>query len=48
MVWCDTCKVEVEVEADEAHGFSCCVHCGYVIEGTLPPRPAPAARPRLG
>nr|BCL66206.1 Transcription initiation factor TFIIIB Brf1 subunit [Volvox reticuliferus]BCL66274.1 Transcription initiation factor TFIIIB Brf1 subunit [Volvox reticuliferus] len=34
MVWCSQCQAEVEVEADEAKGFSCCVQCGRVVEDT--------------
>ncbi|GLC54447.1 hypothetical protein PLESTB_000864600 [Pleodorina starrii] len=32
MVWCNQCQAEVELEADEANGFSCCVQCGRVVE----------------
>nr|ADI46953.1 BFR1m [Volvox carteri f. nagariensis] len=34
MVWCSQCQAEVELEADEANGFSCCVQCGRVLEDT--------------
>ncbi|KXZ48221.1 BFR protein [Gonium pectorale] len=34
MVWCATCAAEVEVEVDDANGFSCCVQCGRVVEDT--------------
>lgn len=32
MVYCQTCDAEVEVDADESHGFSCCVQCGRVVD----------------
>jgi len=31
-VWCGACQAEMDVEVDEAHGFSCCVSCGRVVE----------------
>ncbi|GFR43136.1 hypothetical protein Agub_g4153 [Astrephomene gubernaculifera] len=31
-MWCATCAMEVEVEADDANGFSCCMQCGRVVE----------------
>jgi transcription factor IIIB subunit 2 len=34
MVYCNYCEVEVEVEVDDANGFSCCVQCGRVLEDT--------------
>nr|BCL66138.1 Transcription initiation factor TFIIIB Brf1 subunit [Volvox africanus] len=34
MVWCSQCQADVEVEADDAKGFSCCVQCGRVVEDT--------------
>ncbi|KAK9817299.1 hypothetical protein WJX72_012355 [[Myrmecia] bisecta] len=32
MVRCNFCKAEVEVEVDDANGFSCCTSCGRVLE----------------
>ncbi|GLI62861.1 Transcription initiation factor TFIIIB Brf1 subunit [Volvox africanus] len=34
MVWCSQCQADVEVEADDAKGFSCCMQCGRVVEDT--------------
>ncbi|BDA42484.1 probable transcription factor IIIB 90 kDa subunit at N-terminal half [Coccomyxa sp. Obi] len=32
MVYCNHCKEEVEVDVDEANGFSCCTSCGRVLD----------------
>ncbi|EFN55262.1 hypothetical protein CHLNCDRAFT_57908 [Chlorella variabilis] len=34
MVYCNYCACEVDVEVDDANGFSCCVQCGRVLEDT--------------
>ncbi|KAL4445344.1 hypothetical protein ABPG77_011169 [Micractinium sp. CCAP 211/92] len=34
MVFCGYCQDDVDVEVDDANGFSCCVQCGRVLEDT--------------
>ncbi|KAL4428055.1 hypothetical protein ABPG75_002144 [Micractinium tetrahymenae] len=34
MVYCGYCQDDVDVEVDDANGFSCCVQCGRVLEDT--------------
>lgn len=32
MVFCNYCACDVDVEQDDANGFSCCIQCGRVLE----------------
>ena len=32
MVWCAGCRADVDADADDAAGFSCCTACGRVLD----------------
>ncbi|KAL6780177.1 hypothetical protein ACKKBF_B14155 [Auxenochlorella protothecoides x Auxenochlorella symbiontica] len=34
MVWCSACTADVEPDTEAGNGFSCCPHCGRVLEDT--------------
>lgn len=35
MVWCHGCCSDVDTEANEADGFTCCTQCGAVLDDVV-------------